>query len=371
MATGARDLYEVLGVPRSASPDDIRRAYRALAREHHPDVNADPRAEERFKEVVGAYEILSDPEKRQRYDAYGVSGGPQGQGFGDIQDIFDLFFGGGGFPGRGGRQRGPRGRAQRGEDLGVRITLSFREAVFGVRHDLEMERLVACGRCAGNGAEPGTAPVACRTCSGAGEVQSVRRSVFGTVMTSAPCPTCGGAGQEIPDKCKDCGGQGRRRETATVSVDIPAGVSDGMELRVSGNGHAGVAGGPAGDLYVGISVDEVAEFDRRGQDLFTVLDVTVTQAALGGEIRIETLDDPESIRVDPGTESGTVVRLKGKGVPNVNRRGRGDLFVTLHVVTPRGLSREERRLLEQLADLRGESTSRKDPAPGTLRRPEF
>jgi molecular chaperone DnaJ len=371
MATGARDLYEVLGVSRTASPDDIRRAYRVLAREHHPDVNADPQAEERFKEVAGAYEILSDPEKRQRYDTFGASGGPQGQGFTDIQDIFDLFFGGGGFPGGGGRRRGPRGRTQRGEDLGVRIVLSFREAVFGVRRNLEMERLVTCGRCAGNGAEPGTAPVACRTCNGAGEVQSVRRSVFGTVMTSSPCPTCGGAGQEIPDKCRDCSGQGRRREATTVSVDIPAGVSDGMELRVAGNGHAGVAGGPAGDLFVGIGVEEAVEFDRRGQDLFTVLDVTVTQAALGGEIQIETLDEPEPIRVEAGTESGTVVRLKGKGVPNVNRRGRGDLYVTLHVVTPRDLSRDERRLLEQLAELRGEATSRKDPARGALRRPEF
>ncbi len=370
MATGARDLYEVLGVSRSASPQDIRRAYRALAREHHPDVNADPRAEERFKEVAGAYEILSDPEKRQRYDAYGAAGGPQGQGSGDIQDIFDLFFGGGGFPG-GGRRRGPRSRAQRGEDLGVQIVLSFRDAIFGVRRDLDLERLVTCERCGGNGAEPGTAPVACRTCNGGGEVQSVRRSVFGTVMTSAPCPTCRGAGQEILDKCVDCAGQGRRREAATVSVDIPAGVSDGMELRVAGNGHAGVGGGPGGDLYVGIAVEEAAEFDRRGQDLFTVLDVTVTQAALGADVQIETLEDPEAIRVEPGTESGTVVRLKGKGVPNVNRRGRGDLYVTLHVVTPRDLSREERRLLEQLAGLRGETTSRKDPARGVLRRPEF
>jgi len=217
----------------------------------------------------------------------------------------------------------------------------------------------------GNGAEPGTAPIACRTCNGAGEVQSVRRSVFGTVMTSAPCSTCGGTGQEIPDKCRACAGDGRVVSTETVTVDIPAGVSDGMELRVSGNGHAGANGGPAGDLYVGIA------FDRRGQDLWTVLDITMTQAALGAVLLIETMDGVERITVEAGTESGSVVRLKGKGVPNVNRRGRGDLFVTLHVITPRSLSREERTLFEQLATLRGEGASKSDPPRGELRRPEF
>lgn len=370
MASAARDLYEVLGVERGASSDDIRRAYRKLAREHHPDVNEDVRAEERFKEIAGAYEILSDPEKRQRYDAFGQSGGPQGQGFADIQDIFDLFFGGGGFgDARGGR--GPRSRVRRGEDLGVRISLSFRDAMFGVRRDLEVDRLTTCPRCTGNGAEPGTAPVACRTCKGAGEVQSLRRSVFGTVMTSAPCGTCGGTGQEIPDKCTECGGQGRLRSQQTVTVDIPAGVSDGMELRVSGNGHAGVNGGPAGDLYVGLAVEDAVAFDRRGQDLWTVLDITMTQAALGAEVAIETMDGDERIRVEAGTDSGSVVRLKGKGVPNVNRRGRGDLYVTLHVVTPRSLSREERKLMEQLAGLRDEGMSKSEPPQGQLRRPEF
>jgi molecular chaperone DnaJ len=370
MPPAARDLYEVLGIARDATDDDIRKAYRSLAREHHPDVNADPEAEERFKEVAGAYEILSDPQKRQRYDAFGADGGPQGQGFADIQDIFDLFFGGGGFPG-GGRRRGARGPSLRGEDLGIRITLTFREAMFGTRRELEMERLAVCARCQGNGAEPGTAPIACSTCEGAGEVQSVRRSVFGTVMTASPCPTCRGTGQEIRDKCTDCGGRGRRREEAIVSVDIPAGVSDGMELRVSGNGHAGVAGGPPGDLYVALGVQESEAFERRGQDLFTVLDVTMTQAALGADLEVETPDEPERIHVDPGTESGTVVRLRGRGVPNVNRRGRGDLFVTLHVVTARELSREERKLLEQLAELRGEQTSKKDPSRVRLRRPQF
>ena len=364
----ARDLYEILGIERDASDDDIRKAYRRLARELHPDVNAEPRSEERFKEVAGAYEILSDPEKRARYDAFGA-GGPGGQPFADISDIFEMFFGQGGFGGIGSRRRGPRTRTRRGEDVGVRLRLSFSEAAFGVREDVQIERLVVCDRCLGNGAEPGTAPIACRTCGGTGEVQSVRRSVFGTLMTASPCATCGGTGQEIPDPCETCAGQGRIRQPSTVAVEIPPGVSDGMELRVTGSGHAGVAGGPAGDLFVQLEVEAAERFERRGQDLFAVLDISVTNAALGGDVRIEGIDGTETVRIDAGTESGTIVRLKGKGIPNLNRRGRGDLFVTLHVVTPRELSREERELLARLAELRGEP--RNGAATAELRRPEF
>jgi molecular chaperone DnaJ len=362
MAT-TRDLYELLGVSRNASEADIKTAYRRLARELHPDVNDDPAAETRFKEIAGAYEILSDPEKRARYDAFGESGA---QPFVDIGDIFEMFFGQGGF---GSRRGGPRSRTRRGEDVGVALRLSFQEAVFGARRDLDLERLVVCERCLGNGAEPGTAPIACRTCGGTGEVQSVRRSVFGTLMTTAPCRTCEGTGQENPDPCESCLGQGRVRRPARVTVEIPAGVSDGMELRVGGNGHAGVAGGQAGDLYVRLEVEPSAAFERRGQDLYTVLDVSITQAALGAQIQIEALQGPETVRLEAGTGSGTIVRLRGKGVPNLNRRGRGDLYVTVHVVTPRELSREERSLLERLSELRNES--RGGPAPGQLRRPEF
>ena len=364
----ARDLYDVLGVPRDASDDDIRKAYRQLARELHPDVSADPETEERFKEVAGAYEILSDPEKRARYDAFGTSG-PGGQPFADISDIFEMFFGQGGFGGFGSRRRGPRSRTRRGEDVGVIVRLSFEEAAFGVRRDVPLERLETCDRCLGNGAEPGTAPVACRTCGGTGEVQSVRRSVFGTLMTASPCATCEGTGQEIPDPCRECKGQGRLRHPATVTVEIPAGVSDGMELRVAGNGHAGVAGGSTGDLFVRLEVEPATRFERRGQDLFAVLDVTVPQVALGADVKVAGIDGTETVRIDPGTESGTIVRLKGKGVPNLNHRGRGDLYVTLHVVTPKGLSREERQLLARLAELRGES--RDGAAAAELRRPEF
>jgi molecular chaperone DnaJ len=367
MAT-TRDLYEVLGVPHDASDEDIRKAYRRLARELHPDVNADPAAEERFKEIAGAYEILADPDKRARYDTFGTPGGPPG-GFTDIQDIFDMFFGAGGFGGGfGTRRRGPRSRARGGEDAGVRVLLSFSDAAFGARRDIELDRMVQCDRCLGNGAEPGTAPIACRTCGGTGEVQSVRRSVFGTLMTTTPCRTCEGSGQEIPDPCRTCSGSGRIRQSATVTVDIPAGVSDGIELRVTGNGHAGVAGGAAGDLFVRLDVEPSPRFERRGQDLYTVLDIPLTRAALGGSIEIETLDDRETLKIDAGTESGTVVRLKGKGIPNLNRRGRGDLFVTLHIVTPNDLSREQKDLLEQLADIRGESG--KD-IQGELRKPDF
>ena len=365
----ARDLYDVLGVPRDASDDDIRKAYRRLARELHPDVSADPETEERFKEVAGAYEILSDPEKRARYDAFGTAG-PGGQPFADISDIFETFFGQGGFGGFGGsRRRGPRTRTRRGEDVGVVLRLSFEEAAFGVRREVQLERLETCDRCLGNGAEPGTAPIACRTCGGTGEVQSVRRSVFGTLMTASPCGTCQGTGQEIPDRCETCLGQGRLRRPATVTVDIPAGVSDGMELRVAGNGHAGISGGSNGDLFVRLDVDEATRFDRRGQDLYAVLDITVTQASLGGEVTIAGIDGDERVRIEAGTESGTIVRLKGKGVPNLNRRGRGDLYVTLHVLTPKGLSREERQLLARLAELRGEPPD--GAAAAGLRRPEF
>jgi molecular chaperone DnaJ len=363
-----RDLYDILAVKRDATQDDIKRAYRKLAREHHPDVNGAPEAEERFKEIAGAYEILSDPEKRQRYDAFGQSGGPAGQQFTDIQDIFDMFFGGG-FTSGGGRS-GRASRTRRGEDLQTMMVLSFTEAAFGVRKEIQLERMVVCDRCLGNGAELGTAPIACRTCGGTGQLQQMRRSIFGTVMTAAPCQTCEGTGQEVPDKCERCYGDGRRREPATVAVDVPAGVADGMELRVGGAGNAGRADGQPGDLFVGIRVEPSLAFERRGQDLLAILDLSMTQVALGADVEVETLDGVEHIRIDPGTESGTVIRLRGKGVPNLNRRGRGDLFVTVHVITPTELSREERKLFERIAELRDEQTSKREPGRGDLRRPD-
>lgn len=361
-----RDLYEILGVRRDAPPGEIKAAYRRLARTLHPDVNGDPVDQERFKEITGAYEILSDPAKRQRYDEFG-SAGPQGVPFTDIQDLFDMFFGGG----FGGRSRGPRSRIRRGEDLRTRVPLSFRESIFGVQKEMEVERLTTCPRCSGSGAEPGTSPIACRGCGGAGEVQSVRRSIFGTVMTAMPCVACGGTGEEIPDPCEHCMGEGRVRAPGTVAFDVPAGVLEGMDLRVAGQGNSGVAGGPPGDLIVGVEVEPSDAFERQGHDLYGVLDVSITQATLGGEIEIETFEGPERLRIDAGTESGTVLRMRGKGVPHLQRRGRGDLFVTVHVVTPRDLSKEERSLLERLAQLRDEPASGNGAAPRGLRRPEF
>jgi molecular chaperone DnaJ len=359
-----RDLYEILGVRRDASQGEIKAAYRRLARELHPDVNGDPADQERFKEITGAYEILSDPSKRQRYDAFGA-GGPQGSPFADIQDLFDMFFGGG-FGAR--TSRGPRSRTRRGEDLPATVQLSFAEAAFGVTRTIELDRLETCERCDGSGAEPGTSPVTCRRCGGTGEIQSVRRSIFGTVMTASPCATCGGTGEEIPDRCERCLGEGRTRVGATVTFDVPAGVDDGMDLRVSGQGHAGVGGGPSGDLIVRLAVEPSLSFERRGQDLHAILDVSITQAALGGQVVVETLDGPETLRIEPGTESGTILRLRGLGVPNLQRRGRGDLFVTVHIVPPPDLSKEERSLLERLSELRGEGGG---STAAELRRPGF
>jgi molecular chaperone DnaJ len=363
------DLYAILGVARDASAEEIRKAYRRLARELHPDLNPSPEAEARFKEVAGAYEILSDPEKRARYDTYGQASGAAGYPFTDIQDIFDMFFGGGspfGTTTRRRRRTGP----ERGEDVRADIRLSFEESVFGATREVEVERSITCPRCLGNGSEPGSAPIACRTCGGVGDVQEYRRSIFGTIMTSSTCRTCRGSGIEVVDPCEECFGAGRARRVETVTVDVPAGVADGMDIRVRGRGSEGRLGGAAGDLYVGIQVAPSEAFERRGTDLVTVLEVPLTLAALGGEVELDTLDGPERIRIQPGAQSGTVMRLRAKGVPNLNRRGRGDLYVTVHVATPRDPSREERELLERLAELRGERTSKREPLKGELRRPD-
>jgi molecular chaperone DnaJ len=359
----ARDLYSILGVSPTASQEDIRRAYRQLARQLHPDVSAEPGAEERFKEVSAAYEILSDPQKRRQYDLYGQGGGPQPFPFGDVADIFEAFFG----PGTFGQRRRPtrRTRAQRGEDLRTAVRLTFEESVFGAHREVQLDRLEMCDPCAGSGAEPGTHPTRCATCGGAGQVQEVRRSIFGTVMTAQPCPACGGTGEQVVSPCSTCRGEGRVRARAVVPVDVPAGVADGIELQVQGAGNAGRAAGTPGDLYVSIAVEPSPVFERRGQDLFATLDVSIAQAALGAELQVETVDGPERLKVPAGTDGGSVIRLKDRGVPNLGRRGRGDLFLTVHVETPRHLSREERRLLEQLAALRGEDRAK--GAPGRLR----
>ncbi|HSJ50016.1 MAG TPA: molecular chaperone DnaJ [Actinomycetota bacterium] len=363
---GIRDLYEILGVGRDASTDDIKKAYRRLAREYHPDVNPDPVAEERFKEATAAYEILSDPQRRQQYDVYG-QGGPMDFPFSDISDLFEAFFGQGSFGRR--RTATRRTRTQSGEDVFTEVRLTFREAAFGAQREISVARLEPCDRCAGSGAEPGTSPQRCRTCGGTGQVQDVRRSIFGTVMTAHPCSACDGTGEEITTPCEQCQGRGRVAAEASVPVDVPAGVSDGLDLRVPGAGHAGRAGGARGDLYLSISVEPDPVFERRGTDLFTGVEVPMTQAALGVELQVETLDGPERIDLEPGTASGTTLRLRGKGIPNLGRRGRGDLFLTVQVVTPEPASKQERRLLEQLAELRGEPAGKRTSVKATLRHP--
>jgi molecular chaperone DnaJ len=369
MAARLPDLYGVLGVPRGASTEDIRRAYRRLARELHPDVNGDPQAEQRFKQAVAAYETLSDPVKRRQYDLFGQTGGGADVfGFADFGDIFEAFFGGG----VGRRQRGGRrpSRTQAGEDLFVRVSLSFEEAAFGTTREVALDALGECDRCAGTGCEPGTSVTRCSRCGGAGEIQDVTRSLFGTVMTARTCGTCMGTGEQVVSPCTRCGGDGRVRNERTVSVDVPAGVADGMELRVTSSGNAGRAGGPIGDLYVSLHVEPHAIFERRGQDLVCALSVPMTMAALGSEVEIPMLDgEPTRVRLEAGTESGSVLRLRGQGIPNLGRRGRGDLYVTVVVETPKDLSKEERSLLEALAMLRGEMpTDRPAKRSGRLRK---
>ncbi|MBI4260477.1 MAG: molecular chaperone DnaJ [Actinobacteria bacterium] len=357
------DLYGVLGVSRDATDDEIKRAYRRLARELHPDVNGDPGAEQRFKEVTAAYEVLSDPAKRRRYDMFGSQGATPDLFFSDFGDIFDVFFGGMGRRTR----RGPRRtRAQRGGDIFAELTLTFEEAAFGVEQEIPVEALSTCDRCEGTGCEPGTHPSRCSRCGGTGEVQDVQRSIFGTVLTAHACPTCRGTGEEIASPCVACRGDGRVPKKQVVSVEVPAGVTDGLELRVSGAGDAGRAGGSPGDLYVSLHARPHPVFERRGTDLFAVLEVPMTRAVLGTELSVRTLDGEERVRIEPGTDPGTVIRLKGRGIPNLGRRGRGDLFLTVQVQTPRKLSGEERRAIERLAELRGESGEGGD---ATLRPP--
>jgi len=359
--TEKRDYYEVLGLQRSAMLDDIKKAYRKLALKYHPDKNpGDADAEEKFKEAAEAYGVLSDDEKRARYDRYGHQGvggfsGFDPNQFADFGDILGDLFGFGDFFGTRGGRRGSR--ATRGNDLRYDLTLDFMEAVWGKEVSLNVPRVVACETCHGSGARPGTQPVSCTGCGGRGQI----RYSQGFFAVARTCPQCGGAGKVIKDPCATCNGAGRVREEKKISVKIPPGVDDGSRLRVAGEGESGFNGGPAGDLYVFISVHEHPKFTRRDYDIHSEQTISVTQAALGGEVKTETIDGAESLKVQSGTQPNQVFRLRGKGVPFLDGTGRGDHYVHIAVRIPNSLSPEQRALLEQLAILDGETPPTEKP----------
>ncbi len=353
------DLYEVLGVRRDASDEELKRAYRSKAREFHPDTSqGDSESDERFKEISMAYEVLKDPERRARYDRFGPEGvfgggaGTPGDPFGGgLGDLFDAFFNGmGGTGGARGRRTGP----MPGPDAEMVLRLDFREAVFGVQREVDVQTPVHCDACEGSGARSGTSAVSCPECQGAGELRRVRQSILGQVITAVPCARCQGTGQSIEHPCTECGGEGRRNEHRTLTVDIPAGVDEGSTLRLAGHGPAGFRGGPNGALFVHISVQPDDAFERSGVDLHAPVHVPLTMAALGGSLRFQTLDDERALAIAAGTSTGTVIPLKGLGVPKLRGRGRGDLFVHVHVDTPTGLDDRQRELLYALAQARGE-----------------
>jgi molecular chaperone DnaJ len=373
-----QDLYDLLGVARDADPDAIKKAYRRLARQLHPDVNPDPETQERFKEVSRAYEVLSDPQKRAAYDRggdpFGGAGfGGQGAGF-SFTDIMDAFFGGQ----PGAQTRGPRPRVRRGQDALIRLDIELAEAAFGVSRELKVDTAVVCTTCGGEGAAPGTHPIPCETCRGAGEVAHVQRSFLGEIRTLRPCAACRGFGSIIPDPCRECAGDGRIRSRRTLTVKIPAGVDTGTRVQLAEQGEVGPGGGPPGDLYVEISVDRHPTFTRHGNDLHCTVTVPMTAAALGTTLKIPTLEadivPPEGATTDletsfdldirPGTQSGTESVLRGRGVPGL-RGGRGDLVVTIAVETPTRLDPRQEELLAELAAIRGEEQPTGQLKPGS------
>lgn len=350
-----RDYYELLGVSRGATDDELKKAFRRLARELHPDINKhDPAAEDKFKEVAEAYEVLSDRERRSIYDRYGHDGlrrggyEPHFGGFGDISDIFEAFFGGGDlgsiFGGRG------RGGPQRGRDIAVEVAITLEEVLGGTTRELEVEVVEPCSSCHGNGAEPGTPIETCPRCEGSGQLQSVARTVFGQVVRTQACDRCGGDGRIAKTPCKVCRGSGYEERPRTLTVDLPAGIDNGQRVRVSGRGHSGGPAAPAGDLYVLVHVEADPRFERHGEDLVSRLDVPFTDAALGGTVPVPTLEGEEELEIEPGTQPGSVRRLRERGLPSLRGRRRGDLHVVMNVLIPSKLSEEQRELLRRFAE---------------------
>ena len=362
-----RDYYETLGVERGASDAEVKRSFRRLARELHPDVNAhDPEAEGKFKEAAEAYEVLSDAEKRRTYDAYGhdglKSGGysPHFEDFGSIGDLFSAFFGAGGFDAAFGQGRQGRAGAMQGGDVAVAAAIDLAEAAHGQRVEVAYDATVLCETCRGNGAEPGTPIVACPTCHGSGQTQRVARTRFGQLVRTAICDNCGGDGRVAESPCDTCGGRGMEVRRQKVEVDVPAGISDGQRIRITGRGHAGERGGPNGDLYVVVRVREDERFLRDAEDLITVVDVAAPLAALGTTIQVPTLDGDVPVEVPAGTQPGETILLRGRGMPPLGRGRTGDLRVVVNVAIPRRLTSEQRDLLERLSGTLTEDNLRSD-----------
>jgi molecular chaperone DnaJ len=354
MAANKRDYYEVLGVGRQASGDEIKKAYRRLAREYHPDVNKNPDAEGRFKEINEAYEVLSDEQKRATYDRFGHAATQGGfatdfSGFGNINDIFEEFFGFGGARASASARRAPR----RGADLRYDLTITFEEAVFGVEKEIEIARPEVCSKCQGNGAEPGTTPLRCSTCNGTGEVRRVQQSFLGSFVNVSTCPACHGEGETIAIPCTQCRGAKYVRVTRKINVKIPAGVDHGTQIRLAGEGEPGERGGPPGNLFVELNVAPHAYFRRRDDNILLELGVNVAQAALGDEVMVPTLDGEEKLAIPPGTQTGKVFRLRNKGVPHLRVNGRGDELVVIDVMIPTNLTSEQKKLLRELAKTLG------------------
>jgi molecular chaperone DnaJ len=335
------DHYDTLGVSRDATPDEIKKAYRRLARELHPDVNPSEEAAERFKDVTHAYDVLSDPGERQRYDL-GGSGGAGGFG-----DIFETFFGG-----FGGGQRGPRSRAERGDDAMIRVDVELRDVIFGAQREVVINTAVLCGTCQGSCCQPGTSPTVCDVCRGTGQVQRQVRSLFGNVVTSHPCGSCHGYGSVIEHPCVECGGKGRVRERRTLNLDIPSGIDTGTRLQMRGGGEVGPAGGPNGDLFIEFRVMHHDVFSRDDNDLLATLRVSMTDAILGAETTVEGLDGPVPVEVPAGTQSGDMITVRGRGIQGLRSTMRGDLRVAVQVATPTKLSNREKDLVRQIAALR-------------------
>ena len=345
-----RDFYEVLGLPRNASTDEIKAAFRKLARQFHPDVNKEADAEEKFKEINEAYGVLSDADKRARYDRYGRAGlgdlgGMPDFATMDFGDIFEEILGGFGFATGRRSRRSPR----RGRDLQMSVSLTFEEAVFGVEKESDFQRDETGSTCSGSGAEPGTTPARCTTCNGQGEVRQVRQTFLGSMVQTMTCPACNGNGEVISSPCHTCRGTGLDRKTVKKKVQIPAGVDMGTQIRLAGEGQPGVFGGPQGSLYLVLDVNPHKFFKRRENDVLLNLDINIAQATLGADVEVPTLDGDEKLKIPSGTQPGKVFKLKGKGVPHLRRNGRGDQMVIVNVEIPQKLSKEQRELFEQLA----------------------